>query len=52
MVRHPRLSVLPVAYEDLLRSPFEALAGVPEFLSTELDLDRMARAIDPTLRHY
>jgi hypothetical protein len=52
MARHPRLSVLPVAYEDLLRNPCEALAGVPEFLSTELDLDRMARAIDPTLRHY
>jgi hypothetical protein len=52
MARHPTLSVLPLAYEDLLRNPCEALAGVPEFLSTKLDLDRMARTIDPTLRHH
>jgi len=52
LARMPNVRVLDITYETLVQSPRTALAAVPGFLGRELDLDRMAGTVDPSLRHH
>lgn len=45
----PNLRLLPVDYAALVADPAPALQQIAAFLERDLDLDAMARVIDPTL---
>jgi hypothetical protein len=50
LAAQPRFATCFVAYEETLARPRETAARVRDFLGLELDAERMAAAVDPSLR--
>lgn len=46
---HADFSYLPIEYHDVVRSPSDSAKKIQNFLGRDLDLDAMARAVDPAL---
>lgn len=46
---HESFSYLPVEYHDVVRSPLDSAKKIRTFLGCDLDLEAMARAVDPAL---
>jgi hypothetical protein len=46
---HPQFSWLPIEYHDVVNHPRESAQKIQAFLDREMDLDAMARAVDPAL---
>jgi hypothetical protein len=49
MAAQPFISVLPVSYNHLLQEPHSYLLRINQFLGDQLDVEKMADAIDPAL---
>ena len=46
---HVGFSYLPIEYHDVVRSPLDSAQKIQSFLGRDLDLEAMARAVDPGL---
>jgi hypothetical protein len=42
-------SYLPIEYHDVVRLPLDSAKKIQAFLGRDLDLEAMARAVDPAL---
>jgi hypothetical protein len=49
LAAHPQFSLLRVDYHDVLESPLTCAKKVQSFLDRDLDVEAMARAVDPAL---
>jgi hypothetical protein len=49
LARRPNMEVLDVSYNDLMGRPAEQAARVAAFLGGGLDVEEMARSVDPSL---
>lgn len=49
LARQPNMAVLDVSYNDLMGRPAEQAARVAAFLGGRVDVEEMARSVDPSL---
>ncbi len=51
MERHPRIKTLHVFYPEVLHHPLEQAKAVRQFLNVDLDVEKMASAVDQSMWH-
>jgi hypothetical protein len=49
LAAHPQFSLLSVDYHEVLESPLACAKKIQSFLDRDLDVEAMARAVDPAL---